>query len=84
MSPKEPIDFAKEIAAINIKDINEARTRQIYIDSVFYDVFQWPKVNVPVEDHTNTGFIDYKFVNSSGRAILILEAKKNRKLLRIT
>ncbi|MCO8073392.1 hypothetical protein NI470_07110 [Acinetobacter lwoffii] len=76
MSPKEPIDFAKEIAAINIKDINEARTRQIYIDSVFYDVFQWPKVNVPVEDHTNTGFIDYKFVNSSGRAILILEAKK--------
>ena len=75
MSPKEPIDFAEEIAKISVNDINEARTRQIYIDSVFYNIFQWPKINIPVEDHTNTGFIDYKFVNSSGRAVLILEAK---------
>ena len=77
MSPKEPIDFAEEIAKISVNDINEARTRQIYIDSVFYNIFQWPKINIPVEDHTNTGFIDYKFVNSSGRAVLILEAKKS-------
>ena len=30
MSPKEPIDFAEEIAKISVNDINEARTRQIY------------------------------------------------------
>ncbi|MGQ1479529.1 hypothetical protein ACT4XN_14205 [Acinetobacter baumannii] len=76
MSPKEPIDFAQEIAKINVKDINEAKTRQIYIDSIFYDIFQWPKSNLPVEDHTNSGFIDYKFINSSGRSVLILEAKR--------
>ncbi|UOB53252.1 hypothetical protein [Acinetobacter junii] len=76
MSPKEPIDFAKEVALIEVEKINEAQTRQIFIDSIFYDVFQWPKINIPLEDHTDSGFIDYKFVNSSGRVVLILEAKK--------
>ncbi|WP_333669016.1 hypothetical protein [Acinetobacter guillouiae] len=72
----EPITYAEELANYNIVEINEAETRKKYIDHAFFKIFNWPECKVIFEDHTDTGFMDYKFINSNEKAVMILEAKK--------
>lgn len=72
----EPIIFSEELASYEIEEINEAETRKKYIDHTFFKIFSWPECRVKFEDHTDSGFIDYKFVNSNERTVMILEAKK--------
>lgn len=72
----EPILYAEELANYQIHEINEAETRKKYIDHTFFKIFTWPECRITFEDHTDSGFIDYKFLNSNEKTVMILEAKK--------
>ena len=58
------------------RDLNEADTRSLVIDTVIHDVFDWPKTSVKRELSVHPGYADYVLSNAAGQAALVVEAKR--------
>ena len=58
------------------RENNEANTRHQIIDRLLHEVLCWPHVNIKCEEKVHPGYIDYVLQDNSGRAVLLIEAKK--------
>lgn len=73
------ITILEEILNENKRNFNEANTRHKIIDTVLHDILAWPKNRVSLEDHTESGFLDYALRKANTDPIIIIEAKKEGK-----
>ena len=78
MKQHDPIQTVRQLVELySGRDLNEADTRHRIVDEIIHTVFSWPKNGVGCERYINDGFIDYVLYNESGKAALIVEAKKD-------
>ena len=78
-----PVDAAEEkflenlpLYESDLDDVStEADVRLKIIDRIFIDVLGWPTSSINAEEHTLSGYLDYKF-SIDDRARLVVEAKK--------
>lgn len=57
-------------------DMNEADTRHQIIDRLLHEVLGWPHTSVACEQYAHPGYADYVLSDASGRAVLLIEAKR--------
>ena len=69
--------IASELArCFTERAFNEADTRHQIIDRLLHEVLEWPHANVSCEEHVHPGYMDYVLRDHTGKAVILIEAKK--------
>jgi hypothetical protein len=73
--------IAQEVESGSLDIDNEAGTRLKVIDRILTDVLRWPLAQIKPETHTTSGYADYLLISPEGRALCVLEAKREGAVL---
>ena len=73
--------IAQEVESGSLDIDNEADTRLKVIDRILTDVLRWPLAQIKPETHTTSGYADYLLISPEGRALCVVEAKREGAVL---